>query len=160
MNMCDTNPAALLRAQNTCVYVSSHLIHSQHFCFFICFFFFFIFFRVFFFSFLFFFFCLCFCSFSFFFCFFGLSLFLCFFFLFFFFVSFFFEDKTNMLGFWTLAMVNSGSTSDAFTQKVAATGSPRWCAESGFLLAFFSAPSDLLALRSSIVCLWQGAPCR
>ena len=28
--MCDTNPAALLRAQNTCVYVSSHLIHSQH----------------------------------------------------------------------------------------------------------------------------------
>ena len=30
MNMCDTNPAALLRAQNTCVYVTSHLIHSQH----------------------------------------------------------------------------------------------------------------------------------
>ena len=28
--MCDTNPAALLRAQNTCVYVSSHLKHSQH----------------------------------------------------------------------------------------------------------------------------------
>ena len=28
--MCDTNPAALLRAQNTCVYVSSHLIRSQH----------------------------------------------------------------------------------------------------------------------------------
>ena len=28
--MCDTNPAALLRAQNTCVYVTSHLIHSQH----------------------------------------------------------------------------------------------------------------------------------
>ena len=28
--MCDTNPAALLRAQNTCVYVSSHLTHSQH----------------------------------------------------------------------------------------------------------------------------------
>ena len=33
MNMCDTNPAALLRAQNTCLYVSSHLIHSQHFVF-------------------------------------------------------------------------------------------------------------------------------
>ena len=30
MNMCDTNPAALLRAQNTCVYVTSHLKHSQH----------------------------------------------------------------------------------------------------------------------------------
>ena len=30
MNTCDTNPAALLRAQNTCVYVTSHLIHSQH----------------------------------------------------------------------------------------------------------------------------------
>ena len=30
MNMCDTNPGALLRAQNTCVYVTSHLIHSQH----------------------------------------------------------------------------------------------------------------------------------
>ena len=30
MNMCETNPAALLRAQNTCVYVTSHLIHSQH----------------------------------------------------------------------------------------------------------------------------------
>ena len=30
MNMCDTNPAALLRAQNTCMYVTSHLIHSQH----------------------------------------------------------------------------------------------------------------------------------
>ena len=30
MNICDTNPAALLRAQNTCVYVTSHLIHSQH----------------------------------------------------------------------------------------------------------------------------------
>ena len=30
MTMCDTNPAALLRAQNTCVYVFSHLIHSQH----------------------------------------------------------------------------------------------------------------------------------
>ena len=28
--MCDTNPAALLRAQNTCVYVSPHPIHSQH----------------------------------------------------------------------------------------------------------------------------------
>ena len=30
--MCDTNPAALLRAQNTCVYVSSHLIHPQQNC--------------------------------------------------------------------------------------------------------------------------------
>ena len=30
VNMRDTNPAALLRAQNTCVYVTSHLIHSQH----------------------------------------------------------------------------------------------------------------------------------
>ena len=29
MNMCDTNPAALLRAQITCVYVTFHLIHSQ-----------------------------------------------------------------------------------------------------------------------------------
>ena len=29
MNMCDTDPAPLLRAQNTCVYVTSHLIHSQ-----------------------------------------------------------------------------------------------------------------------------------
>ena len=29
VNMCDTDPAALLRAQNTCVYVTSHLIHSQ-----------------------------------------------------------------------------------------------------------------------------------
>ena len=28
--MCDTNLADLLRAQNTYVYVSSHLIHSQH----------------------------------------------------------------------------------------------------------------------------------
>ena len=28
--MCDTDPAALLRAQNTCVYDTSHLIHSQH----------------------------------------------------------------------------------------------------------------------------------
>ena len=28
--MCDTNPAALLRAQNTCVYVTSHHIHPQH----------------------------------------------------------------------------------------------------------------------------------
>ena len=27
--MCDTNPAALLRAQNTCVYVSSHLKHGS-----------------------------------------------------------------------------------------------------------------------------------
>ena len=30
VNMCDTDPAALLRAQNTCVYVTSYLIHSQH----------------------------------------------------------------------------------------------------------------------------------
>ena len=30
MNICDTDPAALLRAQNTCVYVTSHLIHSEH----------------------------------------------------------------------------------------------------------------------------------
>ena len=27
--MCDTNLAALLRAQNTCVYVTHHLIRSQ-----------------------------------------------------------------------------------------------------------------------------------
>ena len=31
MNMCNTNPAAFLRAQNTCVYVTSHLIHPQQF---------------------------------------------------------------------------------------------------------------------------------
>ena len=30
VDMCDTNPAALLRAQNTCLYVTSHLTHSQH----------------------------------------------------------------------------------------------------------------------------------
>ena len=30
VNMCDMDPAALLRAQNTCVYVTSHLIHPQH----------------------------------------------------------------------------------------------------------------------------------
>ena len=30
VNMSDTDPAALLRAQNTCVYDTSHLIHSQH----------------------------------------------------------------------------------------------------------------------------------
>ena len=29
MNMCDTNPAALLRAQNTGVYVTSHLTRSR-----------------------------------------------------------------------------------------------------------------------------------
>ena len=28
--LCNTNPAALLRAQNTCVYVTSDLIHPQH----------------------------------------------------------------------------------------------------------------------------------
>ena len=30
MNMCDTDPAAVLRAQNTCVYVTTDLIHSHH----------------------------------------------------------------------------------------------------------------------------------
>ena len=30
VNMCDKNPAALLRAQNKSVYVTSHLIHPQH----------------------------------------------------------------------------------------------------------------------------------
>ena len=28
--MCDTDPAALLREQHTCVYVTTHLIHSHH----------------------------------------------------------------------------------------------------------------------------------
>ena len=44
--------------------------------------------------------------------------FLCFFFLLFL-VSFFFKNKINILGFLTLMKVNSGSTHDAFTQKVA-----------------------------------------
>ena len=35
-----------------------------------------------------------------------------------FFFLFSFKDKTNMLGFLTLAMVKGGSTRDAFTQKV------------------------------------------
>ena len=30
VNMCDTDPAALLRAQNMCVYVTTHLIHPHH----------------------------------------------------------------------------------------------------------------------------------
>ena len=30
--MCDTDLAALLRAQKKCVYVTSHLVHSQHIC--------------------------------------------------------------------------------------------------------------------------------
>ena len=32
VNKSDTDPAALLRAQNRCVYVTSHLIHSQQRC--------------------------------------------------------------------------------------------------------------------------------
>ena len=38
------------------------------------------------------------------------------------FCFFFFSFKKNMLLFLTLSMVNSGSTRDAFTQKIAATG--------------------------------------